>query len=126
MFTAPLDYTSLKGDRTSQLPKPWQTEVPKVNWCFDPRQAGPTGAASIPASLAGPAQGGQGPSLSAAGPLTTDEWTAWANRAQRQPDQVGPPGRDKRPVPAQQGASAAMAALPTVPLAVPGEHSNTV
>eukprot|EP00971_Amphidinium_carterae_P175843 3485767-Amphidinium_carterae.1 len=87
MFTAPLDYTNLKGDRASQLPTPWQTQVPKVDWCFDPRQAGPTGAASISPSLAGPTRGGQGPSLSAAGPLTTDEWTAWANRAQRQPDQ---------------------------------------
>eukprot|EP00971_Amphidinium_carterae_P040992 805149-Amphidinium_carterae.1 len=87
MFTAPLEYTTLKGDRKSHLPANWETRVPKVNWCFDPRQAGPTGATSLPPSLAGPTGGGQGPSLLAAGPLTTDEWTAWASRTQRQPDQ---------------------------------------
>eukprot|EP00971_Amphidinium_carterae_P061779 1223584-Amphidinium_carterae.1 len=124
MFTAPLEYATFKGDRKSHLPSSWETQVPKVNWCFDPRQAGPTGAASLPQSLAGPTRGGQGPALSAAGPLTTDEWTAWANRSQRQPGHVGMPGRDKRPVPEQQRASAAMAALPTVPLAVPGEPAQ--
>eukprot|EP00971_Amphidinium_carterae_P230736 4579041-Amphidinium_carterae.1 len=98
MFTAPLDYADLKGEGRNRLPTPWQTQVPRVDWCFDPSLAGPAGAASIPASLAGPAQGGQGPALSAAGPLTTDEWNAWANRAQRQPAPASHPGRDKRPL----------------------------
>eukprot|EP00971_Amphidinium_carterae_P122516 2425742-Amphidinium_carterae.1 len=48
MFSAPMEYATFKGDRKSHLPSNWETRVPKVNWCFDPRQAGPTGAAPLP------------------------------------------------------------------------------
>eukprot|EP00971_Amphidinium_carterae_P312270 6206689-Amphidinium_carterae.1 len=29
LFTAPLDYTSIKGDRAGHLPQIWQSRVPK-------------------------------------------------------------------------------------------------
>eukprot|EP00971_Amphidinium_carterae_P135645 2687497-Amphidinium_carterae.1 len=69
LFLAPLDYAAVKGGRSAYVPGDWRCAVPKVDWNFDFRKAGPAGISSIPRGLAGPAMQESGPAISAASPL---------------------------------------------------------